>query len=365
LDFEAIFNAAGAGRPLPLSTARRLLTINQPDEIEALSQAARQARKFWFGFKVFFYGFVYFSTFCRNSCRFCLYRLENSAGPRYRLALNQILDAAGALADSGVHLIDLTSGEDQFFWADQTEGFVEIVGQVKKETGLSIMVSPGVIAKSSLVRLAAAGADWYACYQETHNPDLFAWLRPGQNFEARLMAKIEARRSGFLIEEGLLAGVGETAEDIADSLETMNRLDADQVRVMSLVPQPGTPMRKWGRPDEHRELLTIALMRLSFPDRLIPASLDVDGLKGLQARLDAGANVITSIIPPQKGLAGVSQCRLDIENAGRTVSALTPALIQSGLEPAPLCDYLQWMQNRKRRLPGSLESSPIEGLRKQ
>jgi hypothetical protein len=85
-----------------------------------------------------------------------------------------------------------------------------------------------------------------------------------------------------------------------------------------------------------RRLLTIALMRLSLPDRLIPASLDVDGLKGLRARL----------------------------NAGRTVSGETPALIQSDLEPALPSDYLQWGQNLKRRLSSDLKSSPIEGLRK-
>lgn len=48
-------------------------------------------------------------------------------------------------------------------------------------------------------------------------------------------------------------------------------------------------------------------MRLLFPDKLIPASLDVDGISGLELRLMAGANVVTSIIPPNEGLAGVAQ----------------------------------------------------------
>ena len=62
----------------------------------------------------------------------------------------------------------------------------------------------------------------------------------------------------------------------------------------------------------------IAVMRLAMPDRLIPASLDVEGIAGLEARLEAGANVVTSIVPPQSGLAGVSQAELDIDAGLRT-----------------------------------------------
>ena len=59
-------------------------------------------------------------------------------------------------------------------------------------------------------------------------------------------------------------------------------------------------------PDSLRELLIIAMLRLAFPDRLIPASLDIEGLEGLQLRLDAGANVVTSLIVPGAGLTGVA-----------------------------------------------------------
>jgi len=53
---------------------------------------------------------------------------------------------------------------------------------------------------------------------------------------------------GLLIEEGILVGVGETDEDIFASLQTMKTIGVDQVRVMSFVPQKGTPMSKWRSP---------------------------------------------------------------------------------------------------------------------
>jgi methylornithine synthase len=158
--------------------------------------------------------------------------------------------------------------------------------------------------------------------------------------------KITAREMGYLIEEGLLAGVGDTNEDIADSIVTMKRIGADQVRVMSFVPQENTPLANRKINSPFRELLIIAIMRLVMPDRLIPASLDVDGLKGLQQRLNSGANVITSIIPPTSGMAGVSQSTLDINDGNRSVEKILPVLEANNLEPATHREYQDWISNR-------------------
>jgi methylornithine synthase len=122
-----------------------------------------------------------------------------------------------------------------------------------------------------------------------------------------------------------------------------------QVRVMTFVPQPGTPLAATPPPDDGDELRTIAVMRLAMPDRLIPASLDVDGIRGLERRLQAGANVITSIVPPTTGLAGVSQSELDIEEGRRTVAGVLPHLARLGLRPAGAEAYVVWLEEARRR----------------
>jgi methylornithine synthase len=96
-----------------------------------------------------------------------------------------------------------------------------------------------------------------------------------------------------------------------------------------------------------RELVMIALMRLVFPHLLVPASLDVNGLAGLRERLDAGANVVTSLVPPNQGLAGVAQRRLDIEAGRRTVAHVTRTLEACNLAPATRDQYLSWIRLRK------------------
>jgi methylornithine synthase len=139
-------------------------------------------------------------------------------------------------------------------------------------------------------------------------------------------------------------------------------LDADQVRVMSFVPQEGAPLSRHRRAEPLRELVTIAVLRLVFPDRLIPASLDVDGLSGLKHRLDAGANVITSLIPPGNGLVGVANCSLDIEVARRTVSGVMPVVERCGLEPATLHEYEDWLAFRHKRKHSGSENESLKIL---
>jgi methylornithine synthase len=328
-----------------------LLSLTQESEIDAVLGAAGELRFRHFGNRVFLYGFIYISTFCRNQCNFCYFRSANVLPVRYRRETSEIIEAAQKLAESGVHLIDFTLGEDPQYFEDQGfESFIQLIKAVRQTTDLAIMVSPGVVPIDVLSDFARAGVSWYACYQETHNRELFKRLRPGQRYGARLENKERAGRLGLLTEEGLLCGVGESARDIADSIEAMRLLEASQMRAMTFVPQKGTPLESWRKGDPLREILTIAVLRLVFPNRLIPATLDVAGLAGLQSRLEAGANVVTSLVPPGFGLAGVAQNSLDIADARRTTASIVPELEKLGLQTASLEDYSIWVENRRRQI---------------
>jgi methylornithine synthase len=360
--FEALIASLKAEEDLSKAEITFLLNLEDDDQIEVLFQEARKVRQNYFGNKIFMYGFIYASTYCRNDCSFCLFRRSNLQTKRYRKSKQEIVAAALRLADSGVHLIDLTMGEDPAIFNGGGAGFeqlVDLVSSLQKETGLPIMVSPGVIPAHALQQLAAAGAVWYACYQETHSSSLFKKLRPGQDYRNRMQGKVDAHHFGLLVEEGLLCGVGETSDHIARSMEVMKKLRADQIRVMNFVPQPGTPMAKQRPPDPLRETLISAVMRLVFPDRLIPASLDVEGIAGLKRRLNSGTNVVTSIVPPGEGLAGVAQHSLNIEEGGRTTDSVQNVLEQVGLEPASREDYQNWIRHRRHAIASSKTKTEV------
>ncbi|MDR3288321.1 MAG: methylornithine synthase PylB [Peptococcaceae bacterium] len=325
-----------------------LLSRRDQASLEKIFAQARAVREKNFGGKIFSYGFVYFSTYCRNDCAFCLYRRSHTSLPRYRKSDREILEASRLLAASGVNLIDLTMGEDAGY-LENSERLAALTAAVKSASGLPVMVSPGLPDDRMIDALRAAGADWLALYQETHRRELFAKRRLGQSFDARMQAKQRAAAAGLLIEEGIMAGFGETLRDHAESFVQMRALGAMQVRSMTFVPQKGTPMQGVKAADNIMELLDIAVMRLLFPDRLIPASLDVEGLSGLEKRLLAGANVITSLIPPDEGLAGVSQWEKDIKEGGRTRWSVTPVVEKCGLKMASSEEYRVWMESAKEK----------------
>jgi methylornithine synthase len=237
------------------------------------------------------------------------------------------------------------------------EPLVRLVGRVRREAERPVMVSPGVVPRDVLVMLREAGADWYACYQETHDPVLYGRLRLGQDCRLREASRSEAMAVGLHAEDGILLGVGETVSQRARSLLTMRAQGVRQVRVMGFVPQEGTPLGHRERPSLLAEMVTLATMRLVMPDRLIPASLDIDGIRGLEARLRAGANVVTSIIPSDSGLAGVSQATLDIDQGFRTVAGVERHLAPLGLEVATQTEYEAWLADA-RPADGQVRTAP-------
>lgn len=329
-----------------------LLSVKSEGERAFIFDAAREARHKAFGNKVSLYGFLYLSTHCRNDCAFCQYRRSNLSLERYRKPLGEVLKAAGRLAADRVHLLDLTLGEDPYYV--EPAGFhrlLELVSALKETTGLPIMVPLGVLLAEQFIRPREAGAGWYACYQETHNRGLFTRLRLEQDYDRRKRTRLEAAGCGPLAEDGLLMGVGESAEGLADSILDMAREPLDQVRAMSHVPHESTFLSTAGDMLEERrayELLAIAAMRLVMEDWLIPASLDVDGLEGLVTRLEAGANMVTSIVPSDCGLAGVVSKDLGIENQHRSVAVVVRQLRVLGLKPALPGEYRAWVEQRRR-----------------
>ncbi len=325
------------------------LITAEGEEREAVFEQARKVRDREFGRKTYLYGFVYFSTYCRNECSFCYYRKSNGID-RYRKTKDEILDLAKEIKAAGINLADLTMGEDPFMIRNNYENFIDLVKSIRDEVGLSIMASPGAVPQEDFPKLRDAGADIMACYQETYNRRLFADRRLAQDFDYRRNQKVWAMQNGMLAEDGMMVGIGETVEDRVQAIREMIALDCAQVRAMTFVPQEGTPMEQSGTVDTVNELLCLAAMRLLRHDVLIPATLDVEGIAGMETRLNAGANVVTSIIPATSDLAGVAQSDMDIVEGHRGCEYVIERLRAMGREPATADDLRKEFAQRKARL---------------
>ncbi|KXB05640.1 hypothetical protein AKJ49_00400 [candidate division MSBL1 archaeon SCGC-AAA382A03] len=307
-----------------------LLNPETKEERKLILQTAREIKEKYFSKKFFLYGFVNISTICKNNCSFCFYRKKNTKSIRYRKSKEEILKASKHLVREGVNLIDLTLGEDPYY-DENFEELVDIVSSVS-ELDVPVMISPGVRDKSEIERLRDAGATWFALYQETHTSELYDRLRLNQSFKEREEARENAADVDMLVEDGILLGVGENKRDIANSILAMKNEPLAQVRCMPFVTHEGIPLQKQELAGDYA--LITALLRITNPRKLVPASLDIEGLKGIKGPIEAGANVITSIIPSNFNLAGVAQSEYGIENEERSPKNVRSFLRKRNLEHA-------------------------------
>lgn len=339
-DYQALDTVAEKiinGLELTDDNLREFLSLNEEEDIQKLHYVARKVRDHFFGNRVFLYSFVYFSTYCKNNCAFCYYNRCNKI-QRYRLDLDEIRRLAQAIKKESIHMVDLTMGEDPYFH-NYPERFIDVVKTVKEETGLPIMISPGVMDDNTLNRLHESGANFLALYQETHDKELYRKLRVGQSFEERKHAREFARNNGYCVEDGILTGVVNDIDSTIISLRGMQKGNPDMVRVMTFVPQEGTPLELVSQESSLSELKIISVLRLMFPDKLIPASLDLEGIDGMVHRLNAGANVVTSIISSDSSLEGVVNYDRELEERDRDSRSVIKRLRSMGMEPASQDDF--------------------------
>ena len=139
-------------------------------------------------------------------------------------------------------------------------------------------------------------------------------------------------------------------EDRADAILTMGAEKCEQIRCMTFVPQAGTPLQTLEPMDSYMELKSIAVMRILFPDRFIPATLDVEGIEGMKSRLDAGASTITSIVVPHRHLAGVAQPEKDIESGGRSVQHVFDLVADMGKRIATQNEFRSMIDKLEERI---------------
>ena len=347
MDPYSIIESWESGQHPTVDETEAVLAYNDPDFNSALYDVASRVRDKTFGKSIFMYGFVYFSTYCKNNCNFCYFRRSNAID-RYRKNKEEVLEIAKGLEQAGINLVDLTMGEDPQLYADDYRGIIDIVKDVRNTVDTGIMISPGAVSRSTMPKLRKAGADILAVYQETANRDLFAKLRVEQDYDFRMNQRIWAREAGMLTEDGMLVGIGDTPRDRAEHIKIMGDMKCNQVRAMTFIPQKGTPLQDIAPPVDYTdELKAIAVMRLTYPDALIPASLDVEGVAGLKSRVAAGASVITSIVPPNIGLAGVANPEFDINDGHRSLDYVRKLAESLGRREATMKEFHDYYESHR------------------
>ena len=317
---QQLLTRALNGSPLTRDEAL-FLYISADVELEHLAEAGRQLRYQGKGETITFSPKVFLplTNLCRDRCRYCTFRRDPGDQGAHWMEPEEVLAIAHAGESLGCKeaLLSLGDRPEAAFteagaWLrargfQRTLDYVAAIGELLlRETTLFPHSNPGLTARADLARLKQSNVSLGLMLENT-SPRLFA---PGGAHEdavdkfphRRLRTIREAGELKIPFTTGILVGIGETREDIIDSLCAIRALHLryghiQEVIVQNFVPKPEIPMHDWPAPPARFFARTVAIARLLLgrdmniqaPPNLSPHDLEL--------LLDCGLNDWGGISP--------------------------------------------------------------------
>lgn len=278
---------------------------------DELCEAADHVRASQLGDTVYLRGIIEFSNICRNQCAYCGIRCANTRVKRYRMPVDEIVEAARLGKAMGCGTVVLQSGEDPFYTVPLLSKIIE---RIKAETGMAVTLSIGVRPWEELSALKSAGCDRYLLRFETSNEAIFNAIHPDEPFARRIQCLTDLRELGYQVGSGFMIGIppflsGETPKDrMSATIEQIARdvLFATQLKLQMIgcgpfLSHPDTPLAENPALENHDiYYATMALLRILNPLAHIPATTAFDALdpSGRNRVMHGGANIFMPNITP-------------------------------------------------------------------
>ena len=152
----------------------------------------------------------------------------------------------------------------------------DTIQQIRRETGISVCVSFGLLNEEQYRKLKEAGVSRVHNNLETSRRN-FPNVCTTHTFEEKICAIRAAQAAGLSVCSGGIMGLGETVEDRIDMALTLRELGVKSVPVNMLNPIPGTPFEHNRRLSEWDMCRIAAVYRFILPD----ASIRLAGGRGL------------------------------------------------------------------------------------
>jgi biotin synthase len=283
------------------------------DELPALIALAHRVRLAYCGNAVELESLINGkSGACPEDCAFCSQsaRFHTDVDVYPFLDLDDVLAAAHATRQAGATqfcIVVAVRGPEERLLTK----VIDAVEAVRRETGLEVACSLGLLTAPQAARLAAAGVRRYNHNLETCRA-VFPRICTTHTYDDRVATARTAIDAGMELCCGGILGMGETLDQRVDFAFELAALAPCEVPINLLDPRPGTPLggRRLLAPRE--ALQAIALFRLVMPPAWIRLAGGRERVLGeLQAMgLVAGANALivgnyltTTGRPPEDDLA--------------------------------------------------------------
>jgi biotin synthase len=252
-------------RPLDRDRLAALAALDD-GAVMALTALAHQVRLAWCGPMVEVEGILSAKTGgCPEDCHFCSQsaRFDSPVKATAFLDTEEVLGAArqtAALGASEFCLVLAVRGPDE-----RTMTRLEtLVPEVRRQTGLQVAVSAGILTNDQAARLARCGVHRYNHNVETAR-SFFPSVVTTPLHKERVQTCHLVRQHGMELCCGALLGMGESDDQRVELIAELADLDPTEVPLNFLNPRPGTPLGDRPLVGPLEAVRWIALFRLGLP----------------------------------------------------------------------------------------------------
>ena len=204
---------------------------------------------------------------CPEDCAFCAQSAHHKTQiETYSLMTpKEILQKAREAETMGAkHFSIVTSGTT--VKGKDLDKIIKTLHLLKKETGLTLCGSLGIITQSTANRLKESGLSRYHHNLETA-PSFFPEICTTHSYQDDLNTLIHAKEAGLEVCSGGIFGLGESPGQRLELAYTLKQVDIDSVALNILNPEPGTPLQKAKTLRPLDILKSVALFRFILPQK--------------------------------------------------------------------------------------------------
>ncbi|MFG2294291.1 biotin synthase BioB [Streptomyces sp. NPDC048603] len=258
----------GLRRELPTREEALAVLATSDDDLLDVVAAAGKVRRRWFGRRVKLNYLVNLkSGLCPEDCSYCSQRLGSKAEIlKYTwLKPEEASQAAAAGVAGGAKRVCLVASG-----RGPTDRDVDRVGKTiaaikEQNEGVEVCACLGLLSDGQAEKLRDAGADAYNHNLNT-SESTYGAITKTHTYADRVDTVQKAHAAGLSACSGLIAGMGESDEDLVDVVYSLRELDSDSVPVNFLIPFEGTPLAKEWNLTPQRCLRILAMVRFVCPD---------------------------------------------------------------------------------------------------
>ena len=269
-------------------------------EEEYLYERARSTARKSYGLSVYLRGLIEFTSYCKNDCYYCGIRCSNKNAERYRLSEAEILDCCRQGYELGFRTFVLQGGEDPFFSDDK---ICELVSSIKKTfPDCAVTLSVGEREHESYQAFFNAGAERFLLREETSDAWHYRYLHPASlSMEHRQNCLMDLKKIGYQVGCGIMVGSPmQKPQYILKDLRFMTELQPEMIGIGPFIPHKDTRYAGNAAGTLADTLHLLAVLRLMFPEALLPATTALGTIHplGREMGIMAGANVVMPNLSP-------------------------------------------------------------------